>query len=130
MKKQDGFTVIELIFIIALLIGAGILFFIQKNDIEASARDNIRKSRINAIHYGLEEDFYAKNKFYPEKLSKNDIKTIDPDSFKDPYDQEIGTQYSEFRYEPSNCNDHKCKKYTLHSAMEKEAEYTKNSRNK
>lgn len=55
MKKQAGFTALELIVAIIILIAAGAIFLIQKNDIAAEHRDTTRKIAINAIYYNLEE---------------------------------------------------------------------------
>ena len=42
MKSSRGFTVIELIIVIAFLAVASVIFFVQKNNIEVAGRDDHR----------------------------------------------------------------------------------------
>ena len=61
MKKySQGFTVIELIVAIVFISAAATLLFIQRSSLEATHRDNERKTAINAMYYNLEEVFYEK----------------------------------------------------------------------
>lgn len=132
MKRSDrGFTVIELIAVIALVGIASVLFFVQKNNVEVAARDDKRKIAINAIYYNLEEVFYKKNQYYPSKLEAQHLPAMDPELLKDTKGVEINdeTQISEYYYEPINCENDKCKGYKLHSGLENEADYIKKSRN-
>ena len=62
MKKDSGFTVIELIVVIIILMVSAFLFSTQKQNLEASMRDNKRKVDINTIHHNLEKVYFAKNK--------------------------------------------------------------------
>lgn len=128
-QSQRGFTVIELIAVIVLIGAASILFFIQKNNVEVAARDDKRKTAINAIYYNLEQVFYLKNQFYPSKLEAKDLPAMDPALLKDTHGIEIGDEsnLSEYRYEPTNCQNDQCKGYTLRSGLENEAEYIKKS---
>lgn len=130
MKKHNGFTVIELLFIVLLLGAASVLFFIQKNNIEVSAHDNAKKTAINAMYYSLEEVFYPTNKYYPQSISSENLKSVDPKLFTDPDEIELGTAGSAYTYSPTNCNDNKCKSYTLKSTLNNEADYIKTSKNK
>lgn len=130
MKQAKGFTVIELLVVIAFIIGAGILFFVEKNQIEQSRRDTQRKVSINAMYYALEEVYYPQNHFYPNSIDSKVLRSVDPELFQDPYATKIGTEGSDFRYEPSGCtSDGKCTSYSLKSTMEREGEYEKKSRN-
>jgi len=43
------------------------MFFVQKDNIQTIANDDKKKTAINAMYYGLEKVFYAKNKFYPTR---------------------------------------------------------------
>lgn len=130
IKKANGFTVIELIFIIVLLGAASILFFMQKNSVEIIARDNAEKTAINAMYYGLEEVFYPANKFYPQTIDSNNLVSVDPALFTDPDGIKLGTAGSAYTYSPTNCTDNKCKSYTLKSALSNEADYIKTNKNK
>jgi len=131
MKKYSkGFTVIELIIIVAILGTASILFFIQKNSIEVSARDSDRKTAINSMYYSLEQVFYKVNGYYPSTINETVLPSVSPDLFKDPNGVKIGDANSNYRYEPADCQDVKCKSYTLRTTLENEADYIKNSINK
>ena len=83
MKNKSGFTIPEVVVVVIFLIIAGVFFTIQKTDLEASKRDNERKTAINAIYYSLENVFYKNNGYYPEKISEKNIDTIDPNLFTD-----------------------------------------------
>ena len=130
MKQMSkGFTVIEIIFV-ALIAGfAGILFFVQKDDMQTIANDNTRKTAINAMYYSLEEVFYAKNGYYPQSISSDNLKSVDPSLFTDPNGNKINTNNSDYTYKPLNCSDNKCKKYQLKASLENETDYIKNSKN-
>ena len=69
--KRNGFTVIELLLVIVLLSTGSWLFFSEKATVDASARDKQRKTAINAMYYGLEEYFYAKNGYSPASIGCN-----------------------------------------------------------
>lgn len=129
MKKQSGFTTLELLTAIIILTAAGVIFWIQKNDIAAVHRDADRKTAINAMYYNLEEVVYPGLKGYPAKLDTKQLKAMDPELLSDPNGVLINDQGSEYRYEPSSCNGDVCQHYTLHAVLEKEAEYVKASKN-
>ena len=82
------------------------------------------------MHYSLEEGFYVKNGYYPEKLEEGTLPTMDPALLKDPQGKKIGEKDSSYRYESSNCNDGKCKSYKLVTTLVDEDDYVKESRHK
>lgn len=137
--KQRGFTVIELTVVIAFLLFAAVLFFVQKNNLEVASRDDSRKTAINAIYYSLEESFFKQNGYYPTEVTSKNLTTLDSALFTDPNgiklgqttqevdEEEIAVQ-SDYRYEPTNCVDGKCKSYTLRADLEAEADYIKKNR--
>lgn len=127
--RQRGFTILELIIAIVFVLVAGTVFYVQKRDLEVQARDSTRKTAINAIYYNLEDVFYNANKFYPEKLTADQLKGLDPSILKDPEEVAIGEQNSDYSYEPKDCMDGKCKSYSLRANLEHEADFTKSSRN-
>lgn len=129
MKRSQGFTIIELL-IVLLLVGVGLALFVtQKANIDASARDNQRKTAINAMYYNLEEVFYTQNNHYPESIDSKTLRAMDPDLFTDPSGQKLGETFSSYHYEGTNCNsDGQCKHYKLSADLEREAEYIKTSR--
>lgn len=128
-SSQRGFTVLELIIAIVFVLIAGTVFYVQKRDLEVQARDSARKTAINAIYYNLEDVYYAANHTYPQKLTADQLKGLDPSTLKDPEDVAIGEQNSDYSYDPKDCTDGKCKSYTLRANLEHEADYTKTSRN-
>jgi type II secretory pathway pseudopilin PulG len=129
MQKQRGFTVLELIVAIVFLVIAGTFFFIQKRDLEVANRDTIRKTAINSMYYTLEDVYYPANAGYPEHLTADQLKGLDPSVLKDSNGKAIGQEGSNYSYVAKNCADGKCRSYTLTADLENEADYTKNSRN-
>lgn len=128
-QDTNGFTVLELIVAIVLLATIGTVFFIQERDLGASRRDEARKTAINAIYYNLEYVYYSANKAYPEHLTADGLKGLDPSKLKDPNDVAVGEEGSEYRYTPKDCAEGKCKSYELRADLEKEGDFTKNSLN-
>lgn len=124
-KTSHGFTVIEIIFVIALLGFASVIFFVQKNSIEVASRDEQRKTAINAMHYSLEEVYFKQNAAYPRTLNEEVLPSVDPALFTDAEGKKIGESESEYRYEPTNCTDEKCTGYSLRSTLENEDDYIK-----
>jgi Tfp pilus assembly protein PilE len=128
MKHSHGFTVIELIVAIVFIGAAATLLLIQRNSLEATHRDNQRKTAINAMYYSLEEVFYEKNGFYPSKIDSKTLRSMDPDLFTDPDGTKMNSTGAEYHYNGLNCGNETCKSYKLTADMEKEAAYTKTSR--
>lgn len=128
--KQRGFTVIELMGAIVLLLIIAAVFWSQKSNIEASARDDERKTAINAMYYSLEEVYYPAQKSYPKTLSPSILPSVDKDLFTDPNGNKIGTANSNYRYEGKNCTNDTCKSYSLRTSLEHEADFVKTSRMK
>jgi type II secretory pathway pseudopilin PulG len=129
MPNQRGFTVLELIIAIVFLVIAGTFFFMQKRDIEVAARDSARKTAINSIYYTLEDVAYIANGGYPEFLTADQLKGLDPSLLKDPSGKAVGEEGSNYSYLTKDCNAGTCKSYTLTADLENEADYVKNSRN-
>lgn len=141
MHKQSGFTVIELIFAVVVLSLASAIFFMQKNNIEVTFRDDQRKTAINAMYYGLEEIYYKQNKSYPRTLNEETLPFIDPDLFVDPNGVKLGQTtitvddeerlvQSDYSYEGTNCAEDSCKSYKLRATLEQEDDFSRSSRNK
>lgn len=126
MKK--GFTLVELIIVTVFATLLLILFFLQKSNVDAMDRDDQRKTAINAMYYALEEGFYAKNGYYPETISEENLTVMDPALFTDPLGINLGIEGSSYSYEAANCEDGKCKEYTLRATLEKEDTYVRKNR--
>ena len=129
MNTKKGFTVLELIIVAVFASLLLILFFVQKSNIAAMDRDEQRKTAINAMYYALEESYYKDHGYYPESISEENIKVIDPALWTDPLGFNLGDSLSSYSYEPANCTEGKCKEYTLKAELEKEDAYIKNNRN-
>ena len=128
MKRERGFTILELVVVIFFASLLLILFFLQKLNLDAMHRDEQRKEAINAMYYALEEGFHAKNGYYPENISEENLKVMDPSLFTDPSGINLGQEDSDYTYEAANCTNGKCKEYTLKARMEKEDTYIKKNR--
>ncbi len=128
MKYSRGFTVIELLVVVVLLIAASMLFFMQKNNVEVAARDEARKTSINAMYYSLEEVYFKQNGAYPRSINATTLPSVDPEAFKDPSGVKIGETDSDFSYEGTNCDGEACKAYTLRTTLENEDDYIKTNR--
>lgn len=129
MNKR-GFTVIELLVVVVFLIASGIVLFYQMQRVNREHSDSQKKTAINAIYYSLEEGFYPENKYYPENLKDDTLKTLDPELLTDPEGIKIGQEGSAYRYEPKNCTDNKCASYSLRALIEGESDFVKESRRK
>ena len=129
MKKRNGFTIFEIIVVAAFVTLALVLFFVQKANVDAMDRDDARKTAINAMYYALEEGFYAKNNYYPEIISEENLTVMDPALFTDPLGVNLGVEGSSYTYEPANCTNGKCREYILKAVLEKEDIYIKRNRN-
>ena len=144
MKKQAGFTLIELTVAFVVLIVLAVFFVIQRGDIEAATRDQTRKIAINAMYYSLTEGFYKQNGYYPDTISRDVLTTVDPALFTDPngftlhdnyctytswFDDEQETDGDcDYKYVASDCNEEsQCKKFVLTADMETEKLYRKES---
>lgn len=127
-KTKSAFTMLELIVVAVFLSLLLTFFFLQKSSVDSIRRDENRKTAINAMYYALEEGFFASNGYYPEKISEENLKIIDPKLFTDPYGINLGSIGSSYRYEAANCTDGKCKEYTLRAKLEKEDDYVKKNR--
>ncbi|HVI68925.1 MAG TPA: type II secretion system protein [Magnetospirillaceae bacterium] len=130
MKRNQGFTVLELIVAVVFLVIAGTFFFVQKRDLEIANRDNVRKTAINSIYYTLEDIYYPTNGgVYPEHLAADQLRGVDPAMLKDPNGKAFDAQGSDYTYTPKDCVDGKCRSYTLTANLENEADFVKTSRN-
>ena len=83
-SQQSGFTVIELIVVAVVLAVAGVLTFVQMNNLRIASQDSERKTAINAMYYGLEEVYYKQHGYYPATLSAETLPSVDPALFTDP----------------------------------------------
>ena len=130
MNKRNGFTIIELLVVATFLIIIAILGFSQYTKLTNESNNTKKRTAINAMYYSLEEGFYAKNGYYPEKLEDRTLLTMDTALLNDPNNKKIGDRASAYRYEAANCNNGKCKSYKLRAVLAGEDDYVKESRHK
>jgi prepilin-type N-terminal cleavage/methylation domain-containing protein len=127
--KQRGFTVIELLVVLVILIVGAWLFFSEQDNVTAVQRDSARKVAINAMYYNLEEVYYPQHNYYPQHIDSKTLRAMDPALFTDPTDIAIGESDSDYRYDATGCStDGHCTGYTLRSIMERESDYVKTNR--
>lgn len=121
-----GFTFLEtavVLMVVAVIAG---FILVQNNNLAAAARDNTRKTAINAMYYGLEEWCYKAHGYYPETLSSEVLPVVDAEVFIDPDGYTLGAPESSYDYTPANCNmNGECQEYTLKAALEREEDYYK-----
>ncbi len=129
MKQDSGFTVIELLVAVVFLIFVGGIFYLQKQELVISQQDSSRKTAVNAMYYNLEEVYFPAKASYPRKISSENLRAMDPALFKDPSGKAVGDQASDYRYEPSSCEDDVCKGYQPRVDLEREDDFVLKSRN-
>ena len=146
MRKQAGFTAIEQVVAFIALVTLSVFFVIQRNNMETAARDQTRKTAINAMYYGLTEVYYKQHKHYPQTISRDVLPSVDPTLFTDPdgftldgdkctytsFDDEQGVDGDcNYKYLPSDCNaGGECQHFKLTADMEAESTFTRVSPNK
>ncbi|HET6622334.1 MAG TPA: hypothetical protein VFG56_00165 [Candidatus Saccharimonadales bacterium] len=127
MRKAQGFTVVEVILVIVVLVAAGLIFWHEKSVVDAKNRDLTRKTAINAIAYSLDNVYHVKHGYYPDSLNDKTFMVIDPAIMRDPRGHAVGDKDSDYRYEPTNCAGGQCQGYSLRAQLEYEADYVKSS---
>ena len=127
-----------------VLAALAVFFVIQRGEVEASARDQLRKTAINAMYYNLTESFYKKNGYYPDTISRDNLTAMDPTLFTDPHgftlhgnectytswfdDVQETDGDCDYRYSAYDCDqDSRCQRFRLSSEMETEATYSRSS---
>lgn len=128
-KRQDGFTVIELLVFILVITTIAVIGISNVRTARAENRDTASKTDINAIFYQLEA-FHERNGYYPENVDTKTLTGIDPQSLKDKNDITINQAGGAYVYKPASCAEAKCKSFELSTQLEKEAPFIKQSLNK
>ena len=147
-KAQKGFTIIELLIVIAII---AILALLVLNNIQggqAKARDSTRTGDINGIHTQL-ENYYNENSSYPQTFTAETLPGIDEGALTDPTGnnsitmatavadraaaEAAGTNpggdtatTSGYSYIPYNCTASACTGYVLKTFIEKPTDTTPN----
>jgi prepilin-type N-terminal cleavage/methylation domain-containing protein len=89
-KKQQGFTIVELLIVIVVIGILATLVIVTFTGIQQKARNSQRQTDINAIASHVEA-FYAQYGYYPTLSDLNNatfrasyLKGLDPEALKDP----------------------------------------------
>jgi hypothetical protein len=127
LRKESGFTAIELITVIILAIFVAGLFLVQKSEIIANDQDAMRKRDVNSIYYYLEYVYYPTHKNYPETLSASILPGLDPESLTDPSGLMVNAKNSTLAYNPLGCNQQVCSGFSVTATLAKEAPFTRTS---
>jgi prepilin-type N-terminal cleavage/methylation domain-containing protein len=156
LRKESGFTIIELLIVIAIIGILATLVLTNFQGAQAKGRDTVRKNDINSIYQKLEE-YYNENGSYPDDpLTAAVFPGIDAGALDDASGNTIEATFttanapsmttltkstpggtSEYLYAAygdgtGGCtqgNGAGCLKYRLATYLEKEAQYEKNSLN-
>lgn len=89
LRKQSGFTIIELLIVIAIIGVLALLVITNFQGAQAKGRDTLRQNNINALYTKLEE-YHNENGHYPTEDFTTDVfPGIDAGAFEDPDGDDI-----------------------------------------
>lgn len=111
LKKQEGFTLLELLIVIVIIAILALLIIPNITSAPKKARDTKRKTDLTAIRKGLEE-YFVNNNVYPAALSALTTGTA-PIMKTVPTDPKNASPYL-YTYTPANSNS----TYTLDACLE------------
>lgn len=146
-RKQQGFTIVELLIVIVVIGILAALVITTFTGIQKKARDTERTTDIKAIH-GQVEAYYAQNGKYPTLGNLNDsawrtanMKGLDQEALKDPknqtaspYDLVAAPAANVYSYAvtPAGCDNGAggdCSGYTFTATLEGGGTFTKTALN-
>jgi prepilin-type N-terminal cleavage/methylation domain-containing protein len=143
LKKQKGFTIVELLIVIVVIGILATLVIVTFTGVQQKARDSQRKTDINAVESHV-QTYYAENDGkYPTLANLQsaawvsaNLKGLDPEALKDPKGGSIAgtTTASAYGYAvtPANCDNGAngdCTNFTVTSTLEAGGTYAKQSNN-
>jgi prepilin-type N-terminal cleavage/methylation domain-containing protein len=146
LKKQQGFTIVELLIVIVVIGILAALVITTFTGIQKKARDTERQTDIKAVH-GQVEAYYAQNGRYPTLTDINDstwrttnMKGLDTEALKDPKGSAATLaaaaaantySYDVQRTGGGTCDNstNDCAQYTLTATLEGGGTYTKTNLN-
>jgi len=138
-NHEDGFTVIELLIVIVVLVILSVLIFTTYGGIQQKNRNLTRNHNLEAIHAQLEQYFNSPAQHYPSRADMNNpswlaknMPGLNPDLLIDPSNPTKSEQLAAsatpkaYAYDPtqidgvSSCEskDTTCAKYTLTATYE------------
>jgi type II secretion system protein G len=149
-RKEQGFTIVELLIVIVVIGILAALVITTFTGIQQRARNTERETDIKAIH-GQVEAYYAQNGRYPTLANMNDqssggfldteMKGLDADALYDPKGDKTDTtplaaaaaaNVYAYTVTPSGCDNAAggdCTGYTLTATKEGGGTYVKNALN-
>ena len=95
MKKKEGFTLLELLLVIALIGVVSIFSVSNLLNNQKKARDNRRKTDLNLIASALEK-YYAVNKEYPCVADKGALKGAISTTLPDPWIPGLTNEFTHY----------------------------------
>lgn len=150
LRKESGFTIIELLIVIAIIGILATLVLTNFQGAQAKGRDTVRKNDINSLYQKLEE-YYNENGSYPDHvLTEADFPGIDSGALIDDNNPAVSivstfttsttaptlapTRAAQYAYGAygATCVENDgagCDKYVLAAYLEKESQYEKTSLN-
>ncbi len=100
LRKQSGFTIIELLIVIAIIGILATLVLTNFQGAQAKGRDTTRKSDINSVYQKLEE-YYNENGSYPNAdLTDAILPGIDEGALQDADEADIQNSFSTATVDP------------------------------
>jgi general secretion pathway protein G len=143
-KKQQGFTIVELLIVIVVIGILATLVIVTFTGIQQKARNTKRQTDINALNSHLEA-FHAESGYYPTLAHVNDsawrgtnMKGLDPEAMKDPKGSAqtlvASPAANSYAYAVTNdagtdcsADETTCSQYTLTATLEGGGTYVKKS---
>lgn len=113
-QLNHGFTVIEIVALIVLIMFASLVAWVEKNNFDTVIRDDKTKIALNAMHYALQKIYYPEHKSYPREINAEVLPTVGPSLFD-----------YEYSYMPTDCDNNQCQNYVLRASLSEEADYVK-----
>lgn len=112
-KLTSGFTVVELLIVIAVIGILATLVLNTVNGTQAKARDSERAHEATLIRKSLEA-FDTINGYYPETGAIiGALPELDPDAMTDPDGILINDSGADYIYEADSCSAGRCSEFTL-----------------
>lgn len=144
LTKSAGFTIVEMTVAIVVMLILTVFFILQRQGLERTSRDQMRKQAINSMYYALKEGYHKDKGYYPRTIDRETLPEVDPTLFTDPSgytldgdscvytnnkDKQATNGKCEYHYSAFDCDKKgKCKDFTLTADLENEANYKKSSK--
>lgn len=121
--KEKGFTLAEVFILVAAVLAGGFFIYTQWQYFQTVERNADRKAAINAMHSYLQEVYLPQNDSYPASLNPDSITAISDDQLSGPGGRAVTDPRSSLRYQPGDCNEGNCERYTLRADLEQAEDF-------